>query len=181
MRLAPLTLVIGGASSGKSAYAERLIRASGLKKIYIATAKAFDDEMAEKIAAHRAARSGDGWTTREAPLDVAGAMDGVTADHGVLLDCATLWLSNLVLAETDPAPAVEALIDRTRRTDAPMVIVSNEVGAGIVPDTRLGRAFRGVQGRANQRVAAEAQSVIQITAGLPLALKGRLPDLSDAP
>lgn len=175
MLLPPLTLVIGGAASGKSAYAEAAIRACGLEKTYVATAQAFDDEMAEKIAAHRAARSVDGWDTLEAPLEVAVALQGIAPGRAILVDCLTLWLSNLVLAGRDVPAAIDALLDTIGAVTGPVIVVSNEVGAGIVPETTLGRAFRGIQGRANQRLAAQADCVVQVTAGLPMPLKGSLP------
>lgn len=168
-----LTLVIGGACSGKSAYAETLLLGVAERPAYIATAQAFDAEMAVKIAHHRAAR-GPGWHTIEAPTDLAGAITEARGADGILIDCATLWLSNLMLDEADiedaEAQAFAALDQRT----CPVVVVSNEVGQGIVPDTSMGRRFRSIQGGFNQRLAARANRVITVMAGLPLALKGDL-------
>ena len=168
-----LTLVTGGARSGKSRLAERLLRAAGLPLTYIATAEAWDDEMRARIAAHRQDR-GIGWTTVEAPRDLTGALDG--AGGAVLIDCATLWLSNTLLAEADLEAEVAALLAALIRHPGPVVVVSNEVGWGIVPDNALARAFRDEQGRLNQRLAAKADLVVGVMAGLPLVLKGKLPE-----
>lgn len=174
--LPPLTVVIGGAASGKSAFAETLVIATGRPRHYVATAQAWDDEMAAKVAAHRAAR-GDGWRTVEEPRDIARALSGITAGDAVLIDCATLWLSNVMLADDAPDidTAVTALLAALAACPAPGVIVTNETGQGIVPETALGRRFRNAQGRLNQRLAAQADLVVTIIAGLPLVLKGALP------
>ena len=169
-----LTLILGGAASGKSSYAERLVNAGGRTRVYIATAQAFDDEMRDKIAAHRATR-GDGWQTIEAPLDVAGALRGVGDGEVVLLDCATLWLSNAMLAERDLAQECAALLAALRACPAPVVVVSNEVGMGIVPEHAMSRRFRNAQGSLNQDLAAQADLVVAVMAGLPLVLKGTVP------
>ena len=160
-----LTLVLGGANSGKSAFAERLTRAAGLPKTYVATAQAFDDEMRAKIAKHRVDR-GDDWDTVEAPMDIASALgNGVT-----LVDCLTLWLSNHILADADPdTPAFLAA------GVPPVVCVSNEAGLGVVPDNAMARKFRSMQGQLNQDIAAKADLVVLVTAGIPMVLKGRLP------
>lgn len=170
-----LSLVVGGARSGKSALAERLVTGSGRPRRYIATAQAWDDEMRDRIARHRADR-GEGWTTVEAPLDLAAALAGAGADEAVLVDCATLWLSNHLLAGHDLAEENRALVAALGRCAAPVVVVSNEVGWGIVPENALARAFRDVQGRLNQQIAAEACLVVGVMAGLPMVLKGRLPE-----
>lgn len=171
--LPPLGLVIGGARSGKSSFAESLIAGTGRPRRYIATAEAWDDEMRARIAAHRQDR-GAGWTTIEAPRDVAAALDG--AGGAVLIDCATLWLSNTMLAEADLETGVTQLLAALIRQPGPVVVVSNEVGWGIVPDNALARAFRDEQGRLNQRLAAKADLVVGVMAGLPLVLKGKLPE-----
>lgn len=173
MMLPRLTVVLGGANSGKSALAEELVAATGQPRVYLATAQAFDAEMAAKIAAHRAAR-GDGWRTVEAPLDVAGALADCGAGDVVLLDCATLWLSNRLLANV-PGDAGDAMLTALAGCPAPVVVVSNEVGQGVVPDTALGRAFRGEQGRLNQCLASAAGLAVLSVAGLPLVLKGVWP------
>jgi adenosylcobinamide kinase/adenosylcobinamide-phosphate guanylyltransferase len=171
--LAPLTLVLGGARSGKSRLAEGLVRWSGLSPVYIATAQAWDEEMAARIAAHRTDR-GPGWRTVEAPLDLAAPLAGAAAGEAVLIDCATLWLTNVMLGGGDVAAAETGLLAALAACAAPVVVVSNEVGLGIVPDNALARAFRDAQGRLNQRLAAQAGLVVFVAAGLPLVMKGAL-------
>ena len=175
MSLPGLTLVIGGAASGKSAQAEALVRGQAGQRVYIATAQAFDDEMRAKIAAHQDMRAGDGWRTIEAPFDVAGALAGLGAGDVVLLDCATFWLTNLLLAERDWQEEAEALLAALLACPAPVVVVSNETGQGIVPENALARKFREAQGRLNQKLAAKAGLVVAVMAGLPLILKGEAP------
>lgn len=169
-----LSLVIGGARSGKSRLAERLCLASGLPRSYIATAEAWDSEMRARIALHVADR-GDGWTTIEAPRDVPAALG--QAKGVVLIDCATLWLTNVILAEDDIAVETASLLAALGAYPGPVVIVSNEVGWGIVPDNALSRTFRDEQGRLNQRLAEVSDLVVGVMAGLPLVLKGQLPVL----
>jgi len=174
-----LTLVIGGARSGKSAFAERLITASGRPRRYIATAEAWDDEMRDRIARHQRDRGSD-WTTVEAPLDLPAALAAARPDEAVLIDCATLWLTNHLLAEHDLAEhdlaaETEALTTALATCPAPVVMVSNETGWGIVPENALARRFRDEQGRLNQRLAQMADLVVTVIAGLPLALKGTIP------
>ncbi|MDU9005001.1 bifunctional adenosylcobinamide kinase/adenosylcobinamide-phosphate guanylyltransferase [Sedimentitalea todarodis] len=166
-------LVLGGAASGKSAFAETLAEKSGKPLIYLATALAFDPEMRHKIDRH-IARRGDVWTTVEAPLDLVPALGSLSSRQGCLLDCATMWLSNLMLAEKDINSAQTALIDAIRACAAELVIVSNEVGQGIVPENSLARRFRDAQGRLNIALAAECDIVVQVIAGLPRVLKGSL-------
>ncbi|WP_136637011.1 bifunctional adenosylcobinamide kinase/adenosylcobinamide-phosphate guanylyltransferase [Pseudooceanicola onchidii] len=170
----PLTLVLGGAASGKSGFAEGLVTATARPRTYIATAQAFDAEMTAKIARHREMR-GTGWTTIEAPVDLARALAQAPADHIILIDCLTLWLTNLLLADRDVEAATDDLIDTLAKVAAPVVMVSNEVGQGIVPETALARRFREAQGRLNIRMAARADTVIHVVAGLPNVLKGVLP------
>jgi adenosylcobinamide kinase/adenosylcobinamide-phosphate guanylyltransferase len=166
-----LTLVLGGARSGKSRLAERLVAGAGpgATPTYIATAQAFDDEMTARIARHREER-GDRWITIEAPHDLPQAV-AAAPPAPLLVDCLTLWLSNRMLAgadvETDREDLLQALGDRGGAT----VVVSNETGLGIVPDTPLGRRFRDAQGTLNQRVAAAADCVAFVAAGLPMLLK----------
>jgi len=171
-----VTLVLGGARSGKSALAERLLLQSAGAAVpcYIATAEAWDDEMRARIAQHRAARAGDGWVTREAPLDLAQAIADLPAEAPVLVDCLTLWLSNHLLNGSDLAAQSAMLIDALCGHHGPVVAVANEVGLGIVPENALARRFRDAAGRLNQDVAARADRVIFVAAGLPLALKGQL-------
>ena len=165
------TLVLGGARSGKSAFAERMIGDSGLTRIYLATATADDDEMRNRIVHHRTQR-GEGWTTVEEPLALVDALTR-EATHGraVLVDCLTLWLSNLMFAERDPDVEARRLTRFLGVAKYPVVLVSNEVGLGLVPETPLGRNFRDAQGRLNQVVAANVPNVVFIAAGLPLWLK----------
>ncbi|WP_374433249.1 bifunctional adenosylcobinamide kinase/adenosylcobinamide-phosphate guanylyltransferase [Tabrizicola sp.] len=169
-----LTLVIGGARSGKSTFAEGLVTASRAPRRYIATAEAWDDEMRDRIARHRDDR-GPAWTTIEAPLDLAGALRSARPGEAVLVDCATLWLTNHLLAEHDLTAETAGLIAALAACPAPVVIVTNETGWGIVPENALARRFRDAQGRLNQRLAAEADLVVTVIAGLPLVLKGALP------
>jgi adenosylcobinamide kinase / adenosylcobinamide-phosphate guanylyltransferase len=167
-----LTLVLGGARSGKSRHAESLITASAPPPwVYVATAQALDAEMTERIAHHRA-RRGAGWQTVEAPHDLAEAVAAVPADAALLVDCLTLWLSNRMLAEADIEPESAALEKALARRHAPTVLVSNEVGSGVVPDNALARRFADLQGRLNQRIAVHADRVVLVVAGLPLTLKG---------
>jgi adenosylcobinamide kinase/adenosylcobinamide-phosphate guanylyltransferase len=170
-----VTLILGGAASGKSRFAERLVLGTGLPKTYIATAQAFDEEMAHKIRKHVADR-GDGWVTVEEPLDVPEAIGRLAPGSAALMDCATLWLSNALLAEQALSERCDALVQAVATAAGPLVIVSNEVGQGIVPDTKLGRDFRAAQGRLNQDLAARADLVVLVVAGLPLVLKGALPE-----
>lgn len=165
------TLVLGGARSGKSGYAERLCRESGLALRYIATATAGDAEMADRIGRHRLDRGLD-WVTVEEPLALPAALGREAApNRAVLVDCLTLWLSNLTFAERDVAAETAALCAALAKAAGPVVLVSNEIGMGLVPDTPLGRRFRDAQGRLNQAVAASAPAVVFVAAGLPLVLK----------
>ncbi len=167
-----LTLVLGGARSGKSRYAEGLIAALPPPWAYVATAEAHDHEMATRIRAHRA-RRGASWRTIEAPRDLVTAL-AACERMPVLIDCLTLWLSNLMLAEDDIDTEIENLERSLAVSTAPIVLVANEVGSGIVPEFPLGRKFRDLQGTLNQRMAARADRVMLMVAGLPLVLKGTL-------
>jgi adenosylcobinamide kinase/adenosylcobinamide-phosphate guanylyltransferase len=169
---ARLTLVIGGARSGKSRYAETLITALPPPWIYVATAQALDAEMATRIAAHRA-RRGAGWTTVEAPRELAATLVA-HSQAPILVDCLTLWLSNLMMADARIDAEIDRLEQALAQATAPVVMVANEVGSGIVPDNPLGRRFRDAQGILNQRIAARADRVVLVVAGLPLVLKGSL-------
>jgi len=165
-----LTLVLGGARSGKSRYAEGLVTSAG-GGVYLATAQALDGEMHARIEEHRARRA-SAWTTTEEPIDLAGALARADAERPVLIDCLTLWLSNIMLANRDVDADCDALIAALGLRTAPVVAVSNEVGLGIVPDNALARDFRDAQGTLNQRVAMLADRVVFLAAGLPLVLKG---------
>ncbi|MER8380774.1 bifunctional adenosylcobinamide kinase/adenosylcobinamide-phosphate guanylyltransferase [Mesorhizobium sp. M1399] len=165
-----LTLIIGGARSGKSVHAERLVSACPAPWSYIATAQAYDEEMRERIALHRSRRSA-GWTTIEAPLDLAGAIEALPDGQPVLIDCLTLWLTNHMLAEHDVEAECRRLADVLSRPRGRWFVVSNEVGQGIVPENALVRRFRDAAGRLNQDVAAVADTVLLMVAGLPLRVK----------
>lgn len=166
-----LTLVLGGARSGKSRFAEGLITFQPSPWIYVATGEARDAEMADRIRHHVAWR-GPGWLTREVPFALADAVRAQASDpRPMLIDCLTLWLSNVMLAEKDVEAERAQLIDALDAAAGPIVVVSNEVGLGIVPDNALARAFRDEQGRLNAAVAAVADTVVLMAAGLPLTLK----------
>ncbi len=165
-----IVLVSGGARSGKSRFAEGEVLRRAPEAIYIATAQALDEEMAARIARHRA-RRGAAWTTLEAPLDLCAALEESDAGSPRLVDCLTLWLSNLLLAERDWQQEATRLVAVLERQRAPVVLVSNEVGAGIVPENALARRFRDAQGLLNQRIAALADAVYLVACGLPLRLK----------
>ena len=162
-------LYIGGARSGKSRLAEARVRSLSDTPVYIATAEARDAEMAERIARHRGDR-GEGWRVIEDPMDLVGALAKTTGDVR-LVDCLTLWLSNVMLAEKDIDAEMSGLLDSLSSSTGDVVLVSNEVGQGIVPDNTLARAFRDQAGRLNQAVAAIADEVVLVTAGLPMTLK----------
>lgn len=165
-----LTLVLGGARSGKSRHAEALISALPPPWTYIATAEAYDDEMRERIGIHRARRD-ERWKTIDAPLDLASAMAALPDGTPVLVDCLTLWLSNQMLAGGDLETEGVRLADVFAAPKGPLFVVSNEVGLGIVPDNALARRFRDAQGRLNQQVAAIADEVVFMVAGLPMKVK----------
>ena len=173
-----VSLVLGGARSGKSSHAEKLVSgtlfgASPQPAVYIATAEAGDVEMATRIMAHRARRGG-GWSTIEEPLKLDAALQAA-AVHGqpVLVDCLTLWLSNLMHAGADVDEATDDLLHTLDGYASPVVFVSNELGLGLVPETPLGRSFRDAMGRMNMAVAERADRVLFMAAGLPLVMKDR--------
>lgn len=167
-------LILGGARSGKSRYAETIARDTGLNRFYLATGRAWDDEMRARIATHKADRADDGWTTHEEPLDLIGALKALDGPNRVILvDCLTLWVTNLMMEEgrdvdAEGAALAAALDDIT----ATVIFVSNEVGLGIVPENKMARAFRDHAGRLHQAIAAEAAEVYFVAAGLPLKMKG---------
>ncbi len=165
-------LILGGARSGKSAFAEQLLRESNAGRIYLATATAGDDEMKARIAHHRTAR-GAAWQTIEEPIAIVDCLKRET-DKGraVLVDCLTLWLSNLFMGTHDIDQEIDRLALFLQEAPRDIVLVSNEIGLGLVPETKLGRDFRDAQGRLNQRIAAAVPTVVFVAAGLPLYLKG---------
>lgn len=164
-----LTLVLGGARSGKSRYAEGLVAQRAAPWLYVATAEPGDAEMAARIAAHKA-RRGDGWTTIEAPRDLAAALAG-HASMPILIDCLTLWLSNVMLADADIEAEFARLERALDQAGGPVALVANEVGCGLVPENALARRFRDLQGFLNQRLAIRADRVVLMVAGLPLIVK----------
>jgi len=166
-------LVLGGARSGKTAYSERLASRLGQTPAYLATAQILDGEMQDRVTAHQTQR-GDNFMTIEEPLELAEAIETAAVHHDVILvDCLTLWISNLLGAGRDVADAVEELIDMLEATHtARVVLVSNEVGLGIVPDNSLARSFRDLAGSAHQRLAEICSEVYFVAAGLPLPMKG---------
>ena len=166
-----VTLVLGGARSGKSAFAERLVRETGRARLYVATGRAWDDEMRERIARHRDERGPD-WQTIEEPLALADTLARHAREGtATLVDCLTLWLTNLMLDERDVDAETGALAQALPGLDGDVVLVSNEVGQGIVPDNAMARAFRDHAGRLHQRIAASADAVHFVTAGIPQRLK----------
>ena len=168
--MSKIILVTGGARSGKSAIAERLIETLGRHPVYIATAEPRDDEMAARIATHQTQR-GSHWTTVDAPLELEEALTQTNGQGPRLVDCLTLWLSNLMLADKKWQAAGDALAGALGRQTSPVILVTNEVGGGIVPDNKLARDFRDAAGLLNQRIAAVSDEVYLAVSGLPLQLK----------
>ena len=165
--------VLGGARSGKSSFAEKLAEVSGLAMHYVATGRAYDDEMRDRIARHQGARQGKGWTTHEEPLDLCALLRRLDApDRAILVDCLTLWVTNLMMAERDMAAEFAALADSLPDIRARLIFVSNEVGLGIVPENRMARDFRDHAGRLHQIVGEKSAEVYFVAAGLPLKMKG---------
>jgi adenosylcobinamide kinase/adenosylcobinamide-phosphate guanylyltransferase len=166
-----LIFVLGGARSGKSRYAESVTMTSPAPWVYVATAEPFDDEMRARIGEHQS-RRGQEWQTIDAPTDLAGAIEDAPEDRTVLVDCLTLWLNNLMFRKINIETAIENLEAALLAREAPTVLVSNEVGFGIVPDNAEARRFRDLQGRLNQRIAAMAGRVVLVVAGIPMLVKG---------
>ncbi len=168
-----LTLILGGARSGKSRRAEALARETGLEVVYLATAEAMDSEMEERIARHRADRAADGWVTVEEPLALGAALAReARPDRVVLVECLTTWLTNLMVHGRDLDAATEELLAWCAAPTGPAILVSNEIGFGIVPQNRMARDFRDHAGRLHQRVAELAGRVELVVAGIPMAVKG---------
>jgi adenosylcobinamide kinase/adenosylcobinamide-phosphate guanylyltransferase len=164
-------LVFGGARSGKSRYALELAQETAPERLYLATGSAGDEEMAARIARHKAER-GAGWTTLEEPLALCAALERqATPGRAVLVDCLTFWLANAMFAGLDLAAETNRLVAAIHALQGPVIFVSNEVGAGVVPETKLGRDFRDWQGRINQEVARACDCVVFVAAGLPILLK----------
>ncbi len=173
-----LTLILGGARSGKSNFAQALARKRGGDAVlFVATAEARDDEMRTRIAAHRAVRPA-AWQTLEAPREIARALESAARARVIVVDCVTLWASNVLLAEESNARQtmsreIDALLAWYRANDAEMILVSNEVGMGLVPDNELGRAYRDLLGAVNKQLAESADEVFLLVAGLPVEIKAR--------
>lgn len=170
--LPPVTLVLGGARSGKSAFAEGLVERAADSRLYVATGQAWDEEMRDRIASHQH-RRGKGWQTVEAPVELVQVLEAhVQAERPILVDCLTLWVTNLMLGEHDIDAAFEQLAATLPKLNGPVVFVSNEVGLGIVPDNAMARAFRDHAGRLHQSIASLADEVHFVAAGLSLKMKG---------
>ncbi len=167
------TFVLGGAASGKSVWAEKLIESTDLELFYLATGRVLDDEVKSRVKIHRDRRNAR-WQTVEEPLDLAEPLSKLGPHQAVLIDCATMWLSNHLMEGSDLALAQSRLLAALQICAAPWVIVSNEVGQGIVPDNKLARQFREAQGRLNIALAGHADLAVQVIAGLPQVLKGEL-------
>ncbi|CUX16070.1 bifunctional adenosylcobinamide kinase/adenosylcobinamide-phosphate guanylyltransferase [Agrobacterium fabrum] len=164
--------ILGGARSGKSRFAEELAGKAGGCLHYLATGRAWDDEMRDRISHHQERRGGE-WTTHEAPVDIATVLQRLDSpDSVILIDCLTLWLTNLMMENADMETAFAELEAAIVSTRAKLILVSNEVGLGIVPENRMAREFRDHAGRLHQRVAAIAGEVYFVAAGLPLKMKG---------
>jgi len=175
------TLVLGGARSGKTAFAESLALRSGHRPAYLATAQTLDAEMKARVASHQTGR-GDKFTTIEEPLALSATLRRIASAHEVVLvDCLTLWITNLLLANADVAGAVSELgATLTEIGDTRIILVSNEVGLGIVPDNAMARTFRDLAGSTHQRLAQICDNVYFIVAGLPMTLKGERPEVTEA-
>ena len=170
-----VVLITGGARAGKSRYAERLMNARPARHAVVATAVAGDAEMAERIARHKAERDA-GWEVIEQPISIRSAIrNAARPDRIVLVDCLTLWISNLMAEGRDIEIEIQGLVGTLQIAAGPVIIVSNEVGFGVVPDNPLARAFRDNLGRANQAVAAASECAVLMAAGIPIVLKGVLP------
>ncbi|EJN03956.1 bifunctional adenosylcobinamide kinase/adenosylcobinamide-phosphate guanylyltransferase [Phyllobacterium sp. YR531] len=167
-----VTFILGGARSGKSSFAESLIEAYGSEAIYLATGRAWDEEMSERIGHHKS-RRGSQWITVEEPLDLVGKLESLAGgETAILVDCLTLWLTNLMMAERDIDAEAKRLTNILGHFEGAVILVSNEVGLGIVPENRMAREFRDHAGRLHQAVAAVAAKVYFVAAGLPLKMKG---------
>ena len=169
-----LSLVLGGTNSGKSEFAEQVAADAGRRPVYLATALAGDDEMESKIALHKS-RRGPEWRLVEEPLDVGQAIAECGADEVVLLECATNWLLNVTLKRTDSEAELEILAEHLESAPCPVVIVSNEIGLGVIPESSFTRNFMAAQGRLNRLLSSMADIVVLVVAGVPLELKGRVP------
>lgn len=173
MKRKSITFVVGGVRSGKSSFALRLAEKNFRRPLFIATAEAFDSEMADRITRHRKERSKH-WKCIEEPLDIAKAISAPADCDGILLDCLTVWLGNIVTKESDKdfIRRKKALLKALQSTKKDIIIVANEVGLGVVPESELGRKFRDLAGWLNQDIAKIADTVFSVTVGIPLKIKG---------
>lgn len=170
--MASTTLILGGARSGKSRHAETLALSRAASPVYIATAEAWDDEMRSRIAAHRERRRGQGWHAVETPFDLAETIAlQASVDRVVLVDCLTLWLTNLMMSERAIEQATNDLLTAIAAAPGEIILVSNEVGFGIVPENAMARRFRDLAGKLHQDIAAQADNVLLMVAGLPVVVK----------
>ncbi len=174
-RQGEVTLILGGARSGKSRLGEAIAAPNGTGAIYVATAEARDEEMAQRIAAHQE-RRGVNWRTEEIPLELSSALAGLMdRNEPILVDCLTLWLTNILLADRDVEGEIDALQKAIGGARTNLIFIANETGLGIVPENALARRFRDLSGVMNQKIAAAADNVLLVAAGLPLVMKGRNP------
>lgn len=183
MSTGKIILITGGARSGKSGYAQSLAEQMPGRRTYLATCPVLDDEMAGRVKKHRNLRAGRNWRTVEEQTDMAGAIGRIGGNGPILVDCLTLWINNLIYAaeragRTPPtertiASLCKIFLSAARRRSGPTIFVSNEVGMGIVPDSALGRLFRDLAGRCNQVVADQADHVVFMVSGQPVAIKGQ--------
>lgn len=178
-----IALVTGGCRSGKSAYAQQIAESLPPRRLYVATCPVIDEEMRERIDVHRRAREGRGWETVEEQVDLARVLDGSHQHNVVLVDCITLWVNNLMyraereggtMGEEQIAEACGRVLEAAEQCFGTVILVTNEVGMGIVPDNAQARRYRDLVGRANQVIAARADSVTLVACGIPLQLKGKL-------
>lgn len=172
-KLLSLTLILGGAASGKSVFSENIMVNSGLSPAYIATSRIWDAEIGERVRIHKSRRGAE-WLNIEAPLELDEALGSLAPGQAVLIDCATMWLTNHVMDGSDLHAAQGRLLQALANAPVPVIVVSNEIGQGIVPMDADTRAFREAQGRLNITLAAQADCVVQVVAGLPNILKGQL-------
>ena len=171
------TLIIGGASSGKTKFAEELTLKQGSRPLYVATAQPHDEEMKEKIKIHQKSRASHNWETIEAHYDLANKIDSLNLKlfDTVLIDCLTMWLTNHYLKDNDIFKESLKLISAIQRAQINLIIVTNEIGYSVVPENKMAREFQKIQGQLNQQIALEVQRVIQVVAGLPVVIKENVP------
>ena len=170
-----VTLILGGTRSGKSAYGEMLALKNFSSPIYIFTAQAWDDEMKSRIKTHKKRRDGKNWIDIEAPIELGTAIKNTaTSNNCILVDCLTLWLTNILLAEQDIDDAINELLQTIKACPGEIILISSEVGLGIVPDNSMARLFRDLSGKLHQKLAMEAENVLLMVAGIPMVVKGKL-------